>query len=122
MTPDEFVAALDKVVRAGADGVLRGLHAPAGRTPPVAWVSRSHWYRGLNSADRAVVDDLVHHVAVATARVLCSVLDGTVAIEPAGPKGQLVLTYVGPDGSEVRLNDPEVSLLDDALAARQPGG
>ena len=119
VTPDDFAAALDEVARAGADGLLRYLDAPAGRTPPSAWVSRSEWFQSLSGADRAAVEDLVHQAAVATARNVCCVLDGTLAIEPAGPKGRLVLTYVDPDGSEVRLNDPEVCLLDEAFGAIQ---
>ena len=119
VTPGEFATALSTRTRVGTDGLIRYLEAPTGRRPPENWVRWSGWRNGLSDEDRDVVTQLLHESAHSAVFGVCSVLDGVAAIEPAGPKGDLVLTYVSPSGLSVQLNDPDVALLHDEFNARE---
>lgn len=118
MTPEEFVDAIrQRVLDGAAASTIANLEAPPGRRPPEALVSLSHWFHGLTDDDKRQVELVARAAAHAATFSFLAVLDGVAAIEPAGPKGELRLTYISPGGEEVALNADEGEELHDVLNA-----
>lgn len=114
-SPEAFVQALVAVVlRAGFRGHLQSIKALPGRRPPTWLTDLSIWLNRLNDSDRRHAEDLAWRSAVYSLQQMLAVLDGVIAIEGAGPKGKLVLTYER-GGTSIRLNDPEVASLEEIL-------
>jgi hypothetical protein len=119
MTPEEFVAMLRLVVVDGAtDGTLRVLREPPGRAPSPVLTRRSEWFNSLSHDDQNMVAEVVRSAAFSATFGFCSVLDGVRAFDNEG--GSLRLTYAGPDGGEVWLNNPEVTELHAELRGDGP--
>jgi len=119
MTPEVFVATLRWLVVDGAtEDAVHLLEAPPGRRPDATTVRRSEWFTSLDHHDREMVAEVARSAAfLATFGFRC-VLDGARAFDVDG--GSLRLMYVGPDGGEVRLNDPRGIELHAELGADDP--
>jgi hypothetical protein len=115
MTARRFVEALFTIVlKSGMRGFLAAVREPPGRRPPEWLSSLSAWMNGLTPEDQIMAEELARRSATATLRQVLSVLDGVVAIEPSGPKGNLRLIYTRGDVG-VLLNDPQVESLEEML-------
>ena len=117
MTAEEFVKAVDKVVRLGAvQALMTALEKPPGRRPQPALVAQSEWFRSLAPNERellkGVLDDAVDHAIFG---FFC-VLDGVRAVENGPNKGDFILSYV--KGTSTPLNGPDLPMLHDLYAAR----
>jgi hypothetical protein len=108
MTPEEFVAALRTTVfeASTSPNVIR----PAGRSPHEMLVQLSYWYDSLDQRGQTNVRRILRIVGYSTLFGVFAVLDGSRVIDDP-PHGRLRLTYVGPDGTEVTLNEPQVEEL-----------
>lgn len=105
MSPEEFVQTIwQVVVESTTLGELESLRQPPGRSPSASLRSRSEWFSSLGPEDHAAVAEVIQSAARNAIFGLFAVLDGVRSFDPAG--GSLLLTYVGPGGDEVRLNDP----------------
>ena len=114
MSPEEFVAAVQSVVvDAAVEGEFDVLRSPPGRSPRPEVVRRSEWFGALTTADKDMVVNMLRSAARSSAFGMLCVLDGVRAFE--AERGSLRLTYTGPDGSEVWLNDPTSCELHAAL-------
>lgn len=114
MTPEEFVHAIDVVVRkAAAAGTMEILQKPPGRRPGPDLAELSWWFRGLGPDDRAAVSRVASLASDQATYNFLLVLDGLLAVEPAGEKGSLGL-YYEKDDVRVQLNaedDKQLSFL-----------
>jgi hypothetical protein len=70
------------------------------------------WYTGLTDYDKAMVRQAMRIAAYGAIFGFFAALDGSRSIDDP-PHGQLRLTYISPDGSEVPLN------LTDQVSARE---
>ncbi len=61
-----------------------------------------------------MAEELARRSAAAALGRVLEVLDGVLAIEPSGPKGELVLLHAR-GGESVRPNDPEFESLEEVL-------
>ena len=119
MTPDEFVAAVDRVVYSGAvSGTVAGLRdGPAGRDPGSRQLALHDWFEALSPDDQQMVGEIVRDAAHAAVFGFLCVLDGVVAVDDP-PHAQLRLTATLPDGRAVILNqDPSLEDLHDKFNA-----
>lgn len=115
MNGDEFVDAVDTVVRQGAvASTLKNLAKPPGITPDRDLVEMSRWYAGLSETEREMLASVVHLAASHAVLAFLSVLDGAQAIESPPDKGHLELYHVKHD-RRVLLNDPAHEPLNDKL-------
>ena len=115
MTPEEFVAALHKVVyTAAVDGTIADLRdGPSGRGPSARSIALHEWYEALSLNDQRIVAEIVRGAAHAAVFQFLCVLDGVVAIDDP-PHAELRLTAVNPDGRADLLNeDPSLEDLHD---------
>jgi hypothetical protein len=99
-----FIAAIKTAVH---DSSVRGLmetleHVP-GRKPAVRLVELSEWFRSLSADDKRRIAQIVELAVHSGIFGMLATIDGVVAIESAGPKGQLQLSYQG-DGTRRVLN------------------
>jgi hypothetical protein len=121
MTQEEFVAIIKQVVFDPAVGeeALR----PVGRKPHGVLVRMWDWYTGLPDYDKAMVRQAMRIAAYGAIFGFFAALDGSRSIDDP-PHGQLRLTYISPDGSEVPLNltDQVSSREVDDLVALWGGG
>lgn len=94
MTPEEFVRAVDVVVhKAAATGTVDILQKPPGRRPSPELAELSRWFHGLGPDDKAAVSRVASLAAGQATYNFLLVLDGILAVEPAGEKGSLGLYY-----------------------------
>lgn len=107
MTPDDFVRTLRLVAfEPAVRGTIQELREPPGRKPWDALVTASQWFNELPETDRRYVQWTLRVAAYSAIFSVLAALDGSRAIDDP-PHGELRLTYVGADGTEVRLNQPE---------------
>jgi hypothetical protein len=108
MTPEEFVAALRITVfdASTSPNVIR----PTGRSPHEMLIQLSGWYDSLDQYGQASVRQILRIGGYSTLFGVLAVLDGSRVIDDP-PHGRLRLSYVGADGAEVTLNEPEVAEL-----------
>jgi len=101
MTQEEFVAVIKQAVfdPAVSEKVLQ----PAGRKPHQVLARMWDWYTGLPGPDKAMVRHAMRIAAYGAIFGFFATLDGSAVIDDP-PHGQLRLTYLAPDGSEVPLN------------------
>jgi hypothetical protein len=111
MNTQEFVNAVRTAVYdAAAKGTVAVLKRPPGRRPDAEMLRLSDWYKRLNSEDRENLSRLVDMAASQTTYNFLLILDGLLAVEPAGTKGKLELFY--DDGkTRTRLNDENANQL-----------
>jgi hypothetical protein len=114
MNSETFVDAIKVAVcEAAAKGMMDILERPPGRHPDPELVRLSEWYHSLAPADRNRLGRVVDLSTKQATYNFLLVLDGLVAVEPAGPKGRLQLSY---DEGKTRAqlnneNDIELSSL-----------
>lgn len=101
MTQEEFVAAIKHV--AFDPAVSEKALQPAGQKPHQVLVRMWDWYTGLPRHDKAMARHAMRIAAYGAIFNFFAALDGSAAIDDP-PHGQLRLTYISPDGSEVPLN------------------
>jgi hypothetical protein len=105
MNADEFVRAIGIAVRdTSIKGVIEALSMPPGRKPDPEKLRLAEWFNALNDADKENIRTIVNSAVDSTVFGFLCVLDGVVAIEEAGPKGDLELWYVR-DENRVQLNE-----------------
>jgi hypothetical protein len=111
MSPEAFVAALAASVRQSAEGEAEYFTVPQSKHPPAHLARFSNWFRGLSPADQEVAREVICYVAEGSLFGLLTYLDNIASLtdEP----GELELWYSAPDGTRVRLNDPNGELLTD---------
>jgi hypothetical protein len=115
MSPDEFVAVVEKVVYATAvEGTVASLHAgPPGRGPAPRPIALHEWYGDLSANDQRMVAEVVRDAAYSAVFGFLCVLDGVVAIDDP-PHAELRLTAIRADGRTDLLNhDPSFEDLHD---------
>ena len=111
MTPDDFVRTLRLVAfEPAVQGKISDLHEPPGRQPWESLVTTSRWFNELPAKDRGYLEWTLRVAAYSAIFSVLAALDGSRAIDDP-PHGELRLTYVGADGGEVRLNQPEIEEL-----------
>jgi hypothetical protein len=112
MTPEEFVAAIEKaVLNPAAEGTVRQLAEPSGRAPSERALRLHDWYAKLDEEDKTMVADAVREGAhSATFGFLC-VLDGVRQVDDP-PHVSLRLAAIAADGEETLLNEPAHDLHD----------
>jgi hypothetical protein len=110
MDPQQFVDVLRLVVRdSTVSGLPKTLTAPPGRAPAQRLLEMSAWYRSLGATDQAMLQRIIEQAVDATMFGVLCVLDGSLVIEDADVRGELVLEHVGAQG-RTRLNDSAISL------------
>jgi hypothetical protein len=115
MTADEFVAAVEDVIREGAiQSTLQNLAAPPGVRPNPHLLAMSRWYARLAPEDQHQVAGVIRLTAEHAVLDFLSVLDGASAIESPPNKGHLELYHVKGE-HRVWLNDPNCEPLNDKL-------
>lgn len=117
MDAETFVEAIKLVVRdSSARGVCEEMTKPSGRKPPADLLAMSEWFNSLSEEEQANVRKVAEMSAdAATFGFLCAI-DGVLAIEGYGEKGDLVLLF-HKHGEEIVLNDPHGEMLHDIYNA-----
>lgn len=119
VTPEQFVDVLRLVVvDQAAQGTVNVLRSPPGRRLWPVDVRRSGWFNSLHESDQQIDAEVARSAAFMSAFSFCNILDGTTAFD--SDHGSLRLTYIGPDGSERVLNDPETCELHAKLRGDGP--
>lgn len=113
---EDFVNAVQLAVCNGtAEAVFKLAAAPVGRGVKQEQRELANWIAGLSETDKIRIISLINEgVNASLFGVLC-VLDGVRQIEGKGEKGKLELRYIGPDGSETKLNAEQGEYLHDCL-------
>lgn len=94
MTPEEFVAALEKtVLTAAVDATVATLEQPPGRRPRQDLVEASAWFRSLAAPDQAMLIRVLNMTAHHAVFGLLAVIDGSRAIEDDSEKGEFRLIF-----------------------------
>lgn len=115
MTPDEFVAAIEKVVYGAAvEATVAELRdGPAGRGASPRSRALHEWYQALGREDQQMVMEVVLDASHAAVFQFFCALDGVVAIDDP-PHVALRLTAVDVDGRAHVVNeDPSLEDLHD---------
>ncbi|MPZ41623.1 MAG: hypothetical protein GEU95_26980 [Rhizobiales bacterium] len=111
MNQRDFVRAIKTAVyKAAAKGTIDLLRKPPGRRPDPELIELSEWFNGLRSKDQDTCTRAVDFAARQATYNFLLVLDGLVAIEPAGPKGRIDVLYEN-GGTPTRLNDENADQL-----------
>lgn len=111
MNSEQFVATLKEVAsHAASRGIVAALKKPPGRSPDLQLVTLANWYNGLGSTDRGTVGRIIEMATDQAVYNVLLVLDGLLAIEPAGPKGRLELTLENEAGRQVMNPSTSVPL------------
>jgi len=115
MTPEEFVAALRKVVLlTTVNSTLSVLERPPGRAPGRELIELSSWYKGLVPEERAMLQRVATMVARQAVFGVLAVLDGVRPVESTPEKGNFRLVFQK-GGREWALNPPDGVALHDLL-------
>lgn len=94
MNSEQFVNAVKIVAQKGAaNGVIGAIKSPPGRKPDANLAELSEWYNRLSDLEKQKVAAVVNVVADQAVYNVLLILDGVLAIEPAGQKGKLELIY-----------------------------
>jgi hypothetical protein len=105
MKAEDFVEAVRIAVYEDAvKGIIDYLRKPPGRRPDPQSVELSAWFNRLKSADRDALEKVADLAARQATYNFLLVLDGLVAIEDVGPKGELELIF-RKGKTRLRLND-----------------
>lgn len=114
MTSEEFVHAIKTIMKSALSGLLKTIITPPGRRPAPELIQISHFYNKLSEEDKGIFSDALELAAKQSACNFLSVLDGALAIEPSGEKGNLELYYS--DGKTlVKLNDTDKVMLNEVF-------
>lgn len=118
MRPDAFVKALKTVCRDNSvQGCVEAFSKPPGRKPSQQLARISEWFNALSADDRAMVIAAMREAADLTLFNLLCVLDGVVAVEPAGEKSEFRLLATR-HGKQTQIS-PNAEQLHDLLR-REP--
>jgi len=118
MTKEEFVEALITVAENGAvRGTFSMLEVPPGRERDARQVQMSNWFHSLDQEDVLRLKDIVQYACSLGIYIVLGMLDGQIAFEPAGPKGQLELYYANRD-ERMQLNSFGNEFLTDIYKSR----
>lgn len=107
----EFVAALKKAVRDGAEHEVEYLRSPPSSRLPAHLAHFASWVQGLSDADRAELRDLLRYVAEGGLFAALTHLDNLASLTHEG--GRFELWFASEDGDRILLNDPDGDLLID---------
>lgn len=111
MTPAAFVTALAASVRQSAVAEADYFAAPQSKHPPDHLARFAAWFQKLSPTDQDVAREALLFVAEGSLFGLLTYLDNTTFLTDEG--GEFELWHTAPDGSRVRLNDPDGDLLTD---------
>ena len=89
---------------------------PPGRKPHTNLVRISNFYKSLDNNGKEIFKSALALAARDSMNTPLCVIDGSMAFEPRGRKGELELYYVA-EGIRVRLNDPGETPLDELFRA-----
>ncbi len=110
MNSQSFVEAISRVMKAGLSGLISNITSPPGKRPEIPLIRVSDFYNRLNEHDKQVFEEALSLASRHSINTILSILDGDLAIEPIGKKGELKLYHF--DGTrEVRINDPDQAPL-----------
>jgi len=107
----EFVTALKKAVRDGAEQEAEYLASPPSSRPPAHLARFASWVQGLTDADRAELRDLLRYVAEGGLFAALTYLDNLATLTHEG--GRFELWFAPENGERILLNDPDGDLLKD---------
>jgi hypothetical protein len=120
MTPEAFVTALAASVRKSAEGEADYFAAPPSERPLAHLARFSAWLRRLPRADQEVARDVIRYAAEGSLFGLLTYLDNIASLTDEG--GTFELWHTAPNGTKVRLNDPDGEMLTDLFSNRaEPG-
>lgn len=106
MDQREFVDAIRiAVAEAAVLDAIESIESPPGRRPAPELVALARWYESLDDGGRKHVREVVALAAHSAVFGFLCAIDGVRALQPTGPKGELVLTFLEGDRS-IRLNEP----------------
>ena len=104
MNAEQFVRAIKVAVYEPAFSTLiEALKQPHGRRPDQRLLSLSVWFNGLSHEDQVMVTELAKAAAEQASYNLLLLLDGLLAAEARGEKGEFQLFYTN-DGISALLN------------------
>jgi hypothetical protein len=107
----EFVTAVIAIAQNGAKhDILGALAQPPGRSPDPGLVVLSEWFTHLPESEQSHVRSALGLAVRQATYNFLLILDGLVAIEPAGEKGRLEL-FFEKAGERILLNAPDVQEL-----------
>ena len=115
MTPEEFVAVLQKTVLAAAiEATVATLKHPPGRRPREELVEASGWFRALSDQDQATLIRVLNMTAHHAVFGFLAVLDGARVVEDDAEKGEFRLIF-RKGGQEWDITDSKGAPLHDIL-------
>lgn len=115
MKPHDFVQKVKVAVRdAAVADVISQLEKPSGRRPAEKLKLLSSWYNNLPVSDRQAVAEVARMAAHNSVFGFLCVLDGVRAVNDPSEKGEVRLTYVEGDESDLLAPSP-ADLLHDIL-------
>jgi hypothetical protein len=110
MNPQAFVEEISRVMKAGLSGLISNISSPPGKRPKALLLRISEFYNRLNEHDKRVFEEALALASRQSVNAIFSILDGDLAIEPIGKKGELKLYHS--DGTrQIRINDPDQAPL-----------
>lgn len=122
MNAQDFVEVVKTAVYGGAvKGTLDVLQRPPGRCPDASLIELNQWFSRLGAEDHRKLIQVIELAADQASYNFLLVLDGLLAVEPAGKKGELELSYS--DGiTRTRLNSENAVELSSLFKAHPKAG
>jgi hypothetical protein len=106
MNTQEFVKALKTVAVDNAlETIFSQLAKPAGRKPNDKLLTLSVIFNQMSNEDKKILGQVIVMASNLAAYSFLGILDGTIQIEDAGPKGELKL-FFEKNGESILLNNP----------------
>jgi hypothetical protein len=115
MTKQQFVEHFASLCDIVDGSVISALKEPPGRSPGVAAVQRSNWFRSLSPRDQENARDVVRYAVYSTMFSVLSELDGVGGVAGDRERGMFKLSYVE-KGTEHPLTDQESDMLHELFA------
>src|SRR5438445_10161900 len=110
MTPEEFVAAIERaVLNPAVEETVRQLAEPSGRAPSEGALRLHDWYAKLDEEGKARVAEAVREAARSAVFGFLCVLDGVRPVDDP-PHVNLRLSARATDGEETLLNEGALDL------------
>jgi hypothetical protein len=106
MTQEEFVKSIKIIaIENVAKAVCSQLANPAGRSPSEKIKQMSAIFNLLSDEQQILINDVAVMAADLSVYSLLGIVDGTIQIEDAGPKGEIKL-FFEKNGESILLNNP----------------